>query len=102
MLAKKNVQQPVLLATSATKKGTIVHNVFQKLTQPTAHELSLDTAFLDMMTTEPETTWNTTVTLNTKPVEFKLDTGAAVTAISEEVFKQHNYRSPPRFYPAQP
>ena len=28
-----------------------------------------------------------TVALNTKPVEFKLDTGAAVTTISEEVFK---------------
>ena len=55
--------------------------------QATAHELSLDSAFLDVMTTKPATTWNITVTMNSKPVEFKLDTGAAVTAISEKVFK---------------
>ena len=55
--------------------------------QATAHELSLDTAFLDVMTTQQETTWNIKVTLNSTPTEFKLDTGAAVTAISEEVFK---------------
>ena len=31
--------------------------------QATAHELSLDTAFLDVMTTKQETTWNIKVTL---------------------------------------
>ena len=39
------------------------------------------------MTTKQETTWNIKVTLNSTSTEFKLDTGAADTAISEEAFK---------------
>ena len=93
----KHVGKEKCPAASATchkcnKKGHYSAQCFSKThnnpdKQATAHELSLDTAFLDVMTTNQETTWNMTVTLNTKPVEFKLDTGAAVTAISEEVFK---------------
>ena len=74
-------------ATNATchkcnKKGHYSAQCFSKThrdtadRQATAHELS----------TKPGTTWNITVTMNSKLVEFKLDTGAAV-AISEEVFK---------------
>ena len=93
----KHVGKEKCPAASATchkcnKKGHYSAQCFSKThnnpdKQATAHELSLDTAFLDVMTTNQETTWNMIVTLNTKPVEFKLDTGAAVTAISEEVFK---------------
>lgn len=49
--------------------------------------LILHNAFLDVMVTKCKTMWKITVNLNTIPMEFKLDTGAAVTAILEEVFK---------------
>ena len=39
------------------------------------------------MTTKEDSLWNITVTVNNKPTEFKLDTDAAFTAISEEVFR---------------
>ena len=45
--------------------------------------VSLNTAFLDVL---PSNTETVTVQLGTKPVNFKLDTGAAVTAISESEF----------------
>ena len=92
----KHVGREKCPAASATchkcnKKGHYSTQCFSKTRtadrQASAHELSLESAFLDVMTTKPETTWNITVTLNSKPVKFKLDTGAAVTAISEEVFK---------------
>lgn len=96
-VVKTNMLEKKCPAASATcckcnKKGHYSAQCFSKtqnstVKQVTTHELSLDTAFLDVMTTNQETTWNMTVTLNSKPVEFKLDTGPAVTAISEEVFK---------------
>ena len=73
------------------KKGHCSTQCFSKTpsanSQTSALELSLDSAFLDAMTTKEDSSWNITVTLNNKPTEFKLDMGAAVTAISEETFK---------------
>ena len=53
---------------------------------PPVEELCLDTAFLDAMITSSESSWYITVTLESTMVQFKLDTGAAVTAISEETY----------------
>ena len=39
------------------------------------------------MATSSESSWYVTVTLDTKVVQFKLDTGTAVTAISEETYR---------------
>ena len=75
----------------SNKKGYQSTQCFSKTpstnSQASALELSLDLAFLDAMIIKQDTSWNITVTLSNKPTEFKLDTGAAVTAISEEVFK---------------
>lgn len=48
-----------------------------------------DSAFLDAITEERPTKasqWKSTINLNGKMEEFKIDTGAEVTAISEEVY----------------
>ena len=43
-------------------------------------------AFLGAVSTGTEPPWTTTLTLEGKPLVFKLDTGAEVSAISEQVF----------------
>jgi hypothetical protein len=48
----------------------------------------LDSAFLDTVTADHEKTWTTTTQLGGKDVAFKMDTGAEVTAISEETYQQ--------------
>ena len=53
---------------------------------PPVEELSLDIAFLDAMATSLESSWYITVTLESTVVQFKLVTGAAVIAISEETY----------------
>ena len=51
-------------------------------------ELSLDTAFLGAVTSSKSTSaWHVTLTLDDREVSFKLDTGAEVTAISEQTHK---------------
>ena len=40
------------------------------------------------MSNGSSSSWRSTVSLNDKAVEFKLDTGAEVTAVSEETYKQ--------------
>ena len=45
---------------------------------------TIDSAFLDAVGDTMDTCWTATVTLNSKDVIFKLDTGAEVTAITEE------------------
>ena len=41
-----------------------------------------EAAFLGRLSSRSSTCWRSTVSLNNKPVEFKLDTGAEVTAVS--------------------
>ena len=51
------------------------------------HELSLDMAFLGVVTSEQEPSWTATLLLGNKHITFKLDTGAEVTAMSEDVYQ---------------
>ena len=48
----------------------------------------MDTAFLDTMTSNQESSWRTSITLDGKDVLFKIDTGAEVTAISHKTYLQ--------------
>jgi len=51
--------------------------------------LSLDSAFLDAVTTGSNKTWNATILMSKLPtkVVFKLDTGAEATAITDKTYK---------------
>ena len=49
-------------------------------------ETSIDTAFLDVMTGNQNLSWKEEIYLNKHPIQFKLDTAAEVTAISETTF----------------
>lgn len=69
------------------RKGHFSAQCFSKTTAAVAHEVSLDTAFLDTVSAKQESSWTITLLLGTKELPFKLDTGAEVTAISEEDFK---------------
>ena len=52
------------------------------------NELSLDTAFLDAVTSGNQaTSWTSTITVNGTEFKFKLDTGAEATAITEDTYK---------------
>lgn len=48
----------------------------------------IDTMFLDTISSDERSCWRTTINLNGVQVSFKLDTGAEVTAISEEAYQQ--------------
>ena len=45
-------------------------------------------AYLSTIDTREETSWFTTVAVNSEPMKFKVDTGAEVTALTEEALSQ--------------
>ena len=53
-----------------------------------AMSLDADYAFLDTVDSTAATSWMTTITLEQQKVTFKVDTGAAVTAITEQTYAQ--------------
>ena len=69
------------------KETTLCFPVFSKTVKATTDEVSLDSSFLYAMTSESQTSWNTKLLLDKTTVNFKLDTGAEVTAVTEETFK---------------
>lgn len=75
-------------------KGAICHKCSKKghfgaqcFSKATTNELSLETAFLDAVTTRHAPSWSITLLLQGKEIAFKLDTGAEVTAVSNEVYQ---------------
>ena len=77
-------------ATNVIKRAIIRVNVSPKLLQPLLvnSELSLNTAFVGSVSSKQQSSWNTTLQVREKEIRFKIDTGAEVTAISEETFRQ--------------
>ena len=69
------------------KKGHYRSQCFTKQVSELTSESILETAFLDTLATEPTSAWFASVKLNKQEINFKLDTGAEVTAISEEVYQ---------------
>ena len=61
---------------------------FSKTVAATTNELSLDTAFVGTVSSKQQLSWTTTLLVKGKEVTFKIDTGAEVTAISEDTFRQ--------------
>ena len=51
----------------------------------TIEEVS-EESYLDCITSDLPTTWKATISVGTCPTVFKLDTGAEVTVVSEELF----------------
>ena len=70
------------------RKGHYSSQCFSKTVAATTNELSLDTAFVGTVRSKQQFSWTTTLLVKGKKVSFKLDTGAEVTAISEETFLQ--------------
>ena len=46
----------------------------------------VDTSFLDTVDAESPSSWKVTVLINSQPVSFKIDTGAEVSVLSENIF----------------
>ena len=69
------------------KRAIIRVNASPKLLQPLLvnSELSLDTG---SVSSKQQSSWTTTLQVRGKKIRFKIDTGAEVTAISEETFRQ--------------
>ena len=67
------------------RKGHFEAQCFSKTVA--ANELSLETAFLDAVTPDQESSWTVSLKLQDCEFLFKLDTGVEVTVVAEEVYK---------------
>ena len=73
------------------KRGHFKAHCLSKPSQASTTELEAEeeeAAFLGTLSSGSSPCWRSTVSLNNKRVEFKLDTGAEVTAVSEATYKQ--------------
>ena len=72
------------------QKGPLSESKFSKTVQPLLvnSELSLDTAFVGSVNSKQQSSWTTTLQVRGRVIRFKIDTGAEVTGISEETFRQ--------------
>ena len=73
------------------KRGHFKAHCLSKPSQASTAELEAEeegAAFLGTLSSGSSPCWRSTVSLNNKRVEFKLDTGAEVTAVSEATYKQ--------------
>ena len=69
------------------KKGHYAACCFSKTVAASAHEVEAeDPAFLGTLTNNSNTSWSSTLRIAGKRIQFKLDTGAEVTAISETTY----------------
>ena len=57
------------------RKGHFASQCFSKTVKAVTNEVSLNSSFLDAMTSESQTSWNTKLLLDKTGVNFKLDTG---------------------------
>ena len=69
------------------RKGHYSAQCLSKTVAAAAHELCLDAAFLGTVVSKQESSWTIELLLGNKQIPFKLDTGAEVTAISEEAYR---------------
>ena len=70
------------------KKGHCSSQCFSKQVSEVAGENHLETAFLDTVSVNQTSLWHARIDLNACETNFKLDTGAEVTAISEQTYKR--------------
>ena len=73
------------------KRGHFKAHCLSKTSQASTAEVEVEeegAAFLGTLSSGSSSSWRSTVSLNNKAVKFKLDTGAEVTAVSEETYKQ--------------
>ena len=69
------------------RRGHFSAQCLSKTVAAATNELSLDAAFLGTVTSQQESSWTISLQLQSREIPFKLDTGAEVTAISEETYK---------------
>ena len=70
------------------RKGHYSSQCFSKQVSEVAGENHLETAFLDTVSVNQTSSWHARIRLNACETNFKLDTGAEVTAISEQTYKR--------------
>lgn len=69
------------------KKGHYKAQCFSKNKATKLASVDLEASFLDAVSDSKKTVWTATVRVGKKNVEFKLDTGAGVTAVTEETYQ---------------
>ena len=82
---------PAMNATcyKCNRKGHFGARCFSKTQAAATNEMNMDTAYLDIVdaVTENKFSWHCKIQMKNTAVDFKLDTGAEVTAIMEETYK---------------
>ena len=68
------------------RKGHFSAQCFSRKISTVTTEESSEESHLDCITSNQTTTWKATIKVGAHPTLFKLDTGAEVSAVSEEVF----------------
>ena len=83
---KRGEQYPAINITchKCKRKGHFAFQCFSKTVIAANDQVSLDSSFLDAMMSESQTSWSTELLLEKTGVNFKLDTGAEVTVVTEE------------------
>ena len=81
----KNIPRKTQVAIHAIKRDITVPSVSLNECHKSAVNV-LDTVFLDTVRGEQTSAWFTIIKLNEQETRFKLDTGAEVTAISEQSY----------------
>ena len=75
------------------KRGHFKAHCQSKVAATTSELQADDLAFLGTLSAEGSSTWRSKVNLDRRDINFKLDTGAEVTAISESTYRQlHGHR----------
>ena len=70
------------------KKGHFSRQCLSKGVSEITEEESHDMAYLNTIGSDNETTWQTSLQINNEVIAFKLDTGAEVTALTEEAHQK--------------
>ena len=70
------------------RKGHFSSKCFSKTVGPNSlAEVDAEAVFLDAVNNGEVSIWKVTLSIQNRHIEFKIDTGAAVTAINEETYK---------------
>ena len=72
---------------SCKKRGHFSAQCFIHSKTASAHEVSVDSAYLNTLSGNLESMWSSMLKLEGSDMQFKLDTGAEVMAIKEETFR---------------
>ena len=86
----RSAQPGMSICHNYKKRGHFKAHCLSKTSQASTAEVEMEegAAYLGTLSSGSSSSRRSTMSLNDKAVKFKLDTGAEITAVSEETYKQ--------------